>query len=203
MISPEASEGNPHRPERVSKSSNKERVFLEAFHRDEKSLGDDNRLQLGQAIYHWAILIRPKDYDENTERRSFDVTDAVRLDGLGNNLNPDFNWWFRDREPINPLKTTHFLGAVMIGKLPGNAGVEDVRNVLVRVPLPEKGQTPEQNCVTWSRQAILALQQTGYAESIDVDEIMNAAMTLARVTMKSGRPKNIKQLFGNATQRPA
>jgi hypothetical protein len=44
--------------------SNKNHVSIELFNRDSLSLGAENREKYGQAIYHWAILIRPKNLDD-------------------------------------------------------------------------------------------------------------------------------------------
>ena len=128
--------------------ANKQRVFIEVFHRDEASIGKANRERLGEAIYHWAILITPKEFTAKSSCISFDVTNAARLHpDRRENLNPNMDWWFRPRYNVNPFNTGTFLGALMIGKLPEGTTIQEAENVLARVPIPQKGHEPEQNCV--------------------------------------------------------
>ncbi|KJX92313.1 hypothetical protein TI39_contig5872g00008 [Zymoseptoria brevis] len=90
----------------------------------------------------------------------------------------------------------------MIGKLPNGVTIDHVEGVLKSVPLPVKNQNPEQNCYTWLREAIVALQQAGYADAINVNEAINSGMARAQKTLDKGRPKDWRKLFENATKRP-
>lgn len=176
--------------------SNKARICVELFHRDEISIGTGNLARLGWAIYHWAILIRPKNLKEIGSCVSFDVTDGIRLDPVNRqNLNPTSDWWFRVRTMVNPLATGHFLGAIEIGKLPKDVTTEQVQTLLSQVPLPQKNQNPDQNCATWIYDAIKALQNAGYVSEEDAQKIMSMAMALAGEVMAKGPPKKVEDRF--------
>ncbi|RMD43303.1 hypothetical protein DV735_g1790, partial [Chaetothyriales sp. CBS 134920] len=142
--------------------SNKARICIELFHRDEISIQKGNLERLGWAIYHWAILVRPKDLKKIDNSVSFDVTDGIRLNPANRtNMSPAGDWWFRIRTTVNPLATGHFLGAIEIGKVPNDVTIEHLTALLSKLPLPQKNQTPDQNCATWVSNAVEALQQAG------------------------------------------
>jgi len=146
--------------------------------------------------YHWAILVRPKDIRRIAESTSFDVTDGIRLEGgQAGNLNPNQEWWFRARTPVNPLGTGHFLVAVIIGKLPQGVTVDDVRTLLLDVPLPCKGVIPEQRCSFRTSRAIARLQQAGYVKHGDVEKIMGTVLKAGDKVCKEGPPKRVEDRF--------
>ncbi|TKA23698.1 hypothetical protein B0A50_06534 [Salinomyces thailandicus] len=179
--------------------ANKDRICIETFHRNELSIGEANRQALKNDAYHWAVLVRPKDIDSLATCTSFDVTNGSRQipasSGRNEETNPDGDWWFRRRHPVNPLATGQFLTAVVIGKLPENVLIKDVESVLESVPLPRKNYTPKESCSTWTVLAIIALQQAGYADQLDVDGIMRAAVLESNEVMKHGPPKSKKKRF--------
>lgn len=176
--------------------SNKLRICIELFHRDEATIQKGNSERLGWAIYHWAILLRPKDFKRLSSSVSFDVTDGLRLDPVNRtNLNSAGDWWFRIREKVNPLGTGHFLGAIQIGKLPNEVTIEQLSAILSKLPLPQRYQTPDQNCATWVFHAVQALQQAGYLSERDTQKIMNEAMALATEVMANGPPKKPENRF--------
>nr|POE92411.1 hypothetical protein CFP56_69658 [Quercus suber] len=183
--------------------SNKDRVCIEVFHRNELSIGEANRQRYGWATYHWAVLVRPKDFNRIGRSASYDVTDAPRQPpgGAFGDINPNRDWWFRRRTDVNPFNSSAFLAAVTIGKLPKGVRADQVETVLAQVPLPRKTQTPEQNCTTWIRHAIAALQQAGYAENIAVDDIMKTAMEEGDKVYYSGAPSNNENRFTNVSGR--
>lgn len=77
---------------------------------------------------------------------------------------------------MNALDFADFLGAVMIDKLPPKTTVDDVKRVLGTVAVPERDRDSIQHCVTWTVKVILALEAAGYAEQVDVDAVMDAAV---------------------------
>lgn len=182
--------------------SDKDRVCVVVFHRDKLSLGEANRQRYGLAIYHWAILIRPKDLKRLGSSTVYDSTDGVRVDSHFQDLNPNRDWWFRTRSLLDPLSTGHFLGAVMVGKVPKNLKAEQIQALLEKIPLPVRNQNPEQNCATWIQYAVKALQEAGCAEALSVDTIMREAIRLGDRVLKNGRPKDSRQMFKNLTARP-
>ncbi|CAI7582813.1 unnamed protein product [Penicillium pancosmium] len=132
---------------------NKRRVFLSLQHRSALSIRE-NRQRLGHAAFHW---------DETT----------------GMNLNPDGNWNFREKTYTDPQAIAHFLGSVMIGKLPKRNTNADIRDLLKDIALPQPGAKPEQNCVSWTRNVIRELQDKGFVEQFDPDRFMDDALAYA------------------------
>jgi hypothetical protein len=109
---------------------------------------------------------------------------------------PDGIWRFRPREPVNPLNTGHFLVAVDIGKLPKTVTNAQVEALLERTTRPLSDKVPEQNCVTWTRDAIVDLQRAGFFDgSLGVEAIMEVAMQKADGIMKARRPPSVKDRF--------
>lgn len=182
--------------------SDKFRVDVEVFHRDEISLDPANQVKLGYAIYHWAILIRPKDFRSIDACTSFDATNGVRLDPIRRiDVNKDNDWYFRVSYRVNPLASGRFLGAVTIGKLPKNVTAQQVEAVLSTVDLPRKGQSPEEDCSSWIMSALDALQKEGFTEAISAEEIMASAKALGDEVMRDGPPPKIEDRFRNLTTR--
>ena len=175
--------------------SNKPRICVAVFHRDKLSLGEENHKRLGLAIFHWAILIRPKQFSKIDTCTIFDTTDSAIIDEVtGQNRNPEHNWRFRVRSNMNPLSDIRFVGAVVIGKLPSNYKIEHVRDLVAHVPLPQK-DSPGQNCVSWAREAIRALHGPGLANNHNEEDTFDAALRLGRATIASGRPAKPAAMF--------
>jgi hypothetical protein len=109
---------------------------------------------------------------------------------------PDGVWRFRPREPVNPLNKGHFLVAVDIGKLPKNVTNAQVEALLERTTRPLSDKVPEQNCVTWTRDAVVDLQRAGFVDdSLSVEAVMVVAMQEADSVMKAHRPPKPKDRF--------
>ncbi|KAJ5550595.1 hypothetical protein N7535_001462 [Penicillium sp. DV-2018c] len=160
---------------------NKRQVFLSLHHRYALSIGE-NRQRLGHAAYHWGILIAPK-RSKGPDCYAFDATDGIILDS-GRDLNPEGNWHFREKANHNPEKDGHFLGRVMIGKVPNEVTYAEIHGLLAAIPLPQKGALPEQNCVTWTRAAICELQRKGLVEQFDLDRFMDESLAFADRRLK-------------------
>jgi hypothetical protein len=164
--------------------SNKRQVFLSLHHRDALSIGG-NRQRFGHAAYHWGILISPKS-SKGPDCYAFDVSDGILLDPVRRvNLNPEGNWLFREKANINPEKSGHLLGRVMIGKVPNEVTYAEIHGLLRAIPLPQKGAVPEQNCVTWTRAAIFKLQENGLVERFDLDRFMDESLAFADQRLQS------------------
>ncbi|OQO09352.1 hypothetical protein B0A48_04750 [Cryoendolithus antarcticus] len=176
--------------------SNKPRICVALFHRNAITVAEGAEERLGFAMYHWAILIRPKDIREIDHCTLIDATDGMNFDPVTHiDSNPTHEWWFRVRTAIKPVSTASFLGALEIGKLPKSISVQQVVDQLSRIPLPRKHQLPDQNCATWVYAAIETLQQTGYVSATDVQRIMDASMAVAHGIMANGPPEKIKDRF--------
>lgn len=145
--------------------SNKRQVFVSIHYRGGLSLGE-SRQRLGYASYHWGILISPKVYKER-ECYTFDVSDAARPDPETRvDLNPNHEWVFRS----NPAVSGSLLCLIMIGKIPNDIDISEIRTRLQSIPVPQKNSIPEQNCVTWAMSAIQTLQSRGFAEQFEINK---------------------------------
>ncbi|KAK7698856.1 hypothetical protein SLS57_012499 [Botryosphaeria dothidea] len=178
---------------------NKRRVVIAVYHRDQESLGP-NRQRLGHAAYHWAILIIPKS-GGGPVCWAFDVTNGAKpATGLNTqDLNPHGDWWYRSRTDADKERSSHLLAMAMIGKLPPGVFFGDVDSVLRQLPVPQRHQIPEENCVSWTRDAIRALERAGYSENLSVEHVMNSGLRFADEVMN--RSKNA-QTVQNLTKRP-
>ncbi|EKV04775.1 serine threonine protein kinase [Penicillium digitatum] len=164
--------------------SNKRQVFLSLHHRDALSIGG-NRQRFGHAAYHWGIVISPK-ISKGPDCYAFDVSDGIILDPARRvNLNQEGNWFFRGRANINPEKSGHLLGRVMIGKVPNEVTYVELHGLLEAIPLPQKSTLPEQNCVTWTRAAICKLQENGLVEQFDLGRFMDESLAFADQRLQS------------------
>lgn len=90
----------------------------------------------------------------------------------------------------------------MIGKVPVGTSVQQVQAVLEKIAIPKNGQGPDQNCVTWIQQAIVALQEAGLAEKEDVGGFMSIAFDLGGKILDKKTPLDLAHRFVNGTTRP-
>jgi hypothetical protein len=170
---------------------NKKRIFISMYFRDEFSIGS-YRNRPGTSAYHWGILIRPK-YPKGHDTQAFDITNGVHLDGKTmTDLNPNRDWYFRSNEHVNPANNTHILGGIMVGKVRHEVQHSQIEDILRRVPLPMKDAVPQQNCRTWIKAAIRALQDAELVDKFDVDDFMTYAMHFAdRRMVQGGQPEYV------------
>nr|OQO27855.1 hypothetical protein B0A51_04824 [Rachicladosporium sp. CCFEE 5018] len=149
----------------VQQASHMHRAFPPQCNYDSK--GAEERL--GWAMYHWAILIRPKALQEIDHCTLIDATDGMNFDPITHTAsNPAHDWWYRVRNATDPLSTANFLGGLDIGKLPNSICIQQVVELLSRVPLPLRDRHPDQHCATWVYAAFEALQQIRYVSATDV-----------------------------------
>lgn len=157
---------------------NKRQVFVSLQHRSALFIRE-NRQCICYAAYHWGLLICPNN-PKGSDCYAFDASDGILLDEIsGVNLNPEGYWNFREKANINPQAINHLLGSVMIGKLPNDVALAEIRGLLESIPLPEQGAQSEQNCVTWTRAAICKLREKGLVEEFDLDRFMDDALAYA------------------------
>jgi hypothetical protein len=167
---------------------NKNRISIGLFHRGQISLGAANRQKYNRATYHWAILVHSKALRPESECATYDVTDAVVMAADGTGYRPaDGTWRFRSRVPMCTLQASDFLVGVDVGKLPKKVTSAQVRAVLERTTLPRSGQEPEQNCVSWTREAVVDLQGAGFVDgALGVEALVAVAMQKADGVMRDG-----------------
>jgi hypothetical protein len=68
---------------------------------------------------------------------------------------------------LNPFHTANFLGAVVIGEIPpGHEArqIERIQKIFEQIPLPRKDRRPDENCVSWAKDAVVSLQREGLVE---------------------------------------
>lgn len=66
----------------------------------------------------------------------------------------------------------------MIGKLPKDVTIKDINDMLQNLPLPREDADPVENCVTWTKCAIVELQQRNWVEQCDINKFMDDAIVL-------------------------
>ncbi|KFH45527.1 hypothetical protein ACRE_036590 [Hapsidospora chrysogenum ATCC 11550] len=135
-----------------------------------------NRQIFGYEAYHWGILIVSNEGKDLT-CESYDVSDVSELNKTTWRMdNPDMNWFFRAKKPVNPEKSSKFLGHVVIGV--DTSGM-DFKSFFEQVPTPVKDSHPQQSCVTWVENAIQALQKQGLVRAFDIREFKDHALSYA------------------------
>ncbi|KAB2572860.1 putative serine threonine protein kinase protein [Lasiodiplodia theobromae] len=167
-------------------------ILIGLQYRGHLSLGE-HRARLGFAAYHWSIVITPAT-GARSEFHRFDVTDGIVLDDAGTDVNPDRDWIFRRQTSSSLLEITRYLGAVRVGKICAGRMVEGEEEELMRffetVPLPrresagegegEEEEGPKENCVTWARSALKALDAAAWCrlaeQPLDLDALMEFAL---------------------------
>lgn len=177
--------------------ANKDRTFLCLFVRGDKSAGP-SRQQLGPAAFHWSILIAPK-VQSLRDCTAFDVSDGNRLSAGGNNtiINVGQEWYFRTRL-VDPTRSLSMLAQIMVGKVPKGVTREAIGRALEAISIPSKHANPEENCVSWTIEALVTLQAMGAVEStIDMHALEEYALTQADERLRVGVAKEIKSNFTN------
>jgi hypothetical protein len=160
--------------------SNKRRVFLTLFGRDELSVGE-NRMRLGSEAYHWALLIAPKSFQKSATAvcHSFDVTNGAKVDPENRvNLNPNGDWYHRHKQNMDPARSGRLLCMIMIGKVPNNVDLAQIVTALGQLQLPSR-HVQGQHCVWWIKRAVRQLQLMGLAEQFDIDRLEADGLRLA------------------------
>lgn len=161
---------------------NKRRIIVSLSHRGRLSL-PPHRERLGLEAYHWGLLISPK-HSKGADVNSYDVSDAITVDDA------DTNWRFRKRPIIDPLATGQLLGKIVIGKIAGNVSEERICALLREVPLPRREADPAQSCVTWTLDAVRALQRVDIVRCFDVDRFAVWALEMGDSWMVEPSPGN-------------
>ncbi|CAK7275200.1 hypothetical protein SEPCBS57363_006558 [Sporothrix epigloea] len=157
-------------------------VALTLHHRAKFSLSQ-NRIRLGRAAYHWGLLLMPEAPNDDC-CAAFDVSDGPQPDpNTRADLNPNRDWIFRNKNPVSPVMIGSLIGRVIIGEMDSNTSVAEVGTLLRSLPLPAKDTGPPENCVTWTLNAVLALQSAGLAYAFDIEEFAEWALSYGDVCM--------------------
>lgn len=164
-------------------------ILIGLQYRGHLSLGE-HRARLGFAAYHWSIIIITPTTGARSNQHEFyrfDVTDGIVLDDAGTDVNPDRDWIFRRQTSSSLLEITRYLGAVRVGKISASKmveGGEELMRFFEAVPLPRRESAgeegPKENCVTWARSALKALDAAAWCrlaeQPLDLDALMEFAL---------------------------
>ncbi|RMZ83941.1 hypothetical protein DV736_g6605, partial [Chaetothyriales sp. CBS 134916] len=173
-------------------TGNKTRVFINLYFREYISRSEDG-IRMGHARFHWAVWAQRK----NSKGLGY-TYEAIELDSY-NNMPGSGGWTFKHR-PANWTNSGMLMLRILAGKLPPGTTYENVRDVLATIPLPRPGVAPVENCVTWTRQAILMCQERGWMEQFDVDAFMNNALQLGAKCLDTNKFPSSKSV-ANFTNR--
>ncbi len=105
--------------------------------------------------------------------------------------NPTMDWWFREKDAVDPELSTKLLGRLVIGRVPDGVSRDELGEFFATVALPVKNTHPQQSCVTWVVDAIRAMQAKGWVAGFKLDEFKDAALSYAdaRLSRSSEVPK--------------
>ena len=177
------------------KMSNKRRVIVAIHHRDRFSLGED-RQRLQHGAFHWSILTAPKS-SKGADNIAYDVSNGARESPDGSTApNPNGEWFFRGKGNVDPQRSSHLIGRILIGKIPNDISDAQIKEKLRQVPLPDKAAIPEQNCVSWIWDAIRVLQDANIIGKFDMGRFAEWALTCADTCMSEMNPRIIRSYNG-------
>lgn len=175
---------------------NKHRVYVALFFRAHITSEPQLRKEFGHAAYHWAIYVESKD-GENTH--AFDVRKGDYYPNV-----PGSGAWTHNSLSLT-RKSRTMLCQIMIGKLPPTITPQQVEEILSEgnIPLPNDNTDQVENCVSWTKLAIQALQRKGCAEkSIRVDRFLDFALRQADLCYDGDPQLRTESRMFNATSRP-
>ena len=163
-------------------------ISVALYHRDHFS-EPQSRLRFGYEAFHWGITILPGE-SGGGDCKTYDATDSSEIDKMTwRMVNPNMDWWFRARSGDDPTVTAKLLGRIIIGVVPNGISDGELRDLFETIPLPVKDTHPQQSCVTWAVDAIMALQQRGWVWDFQVDQFKDWALAYAdeRLSGKGSR----------------
>ena len=156
-------------------------IVVALYHRDHYSSGRLRRT-FGYEAFHWAVMVTPKKgRGQESKCVAYDATDSSEFDEVTWRMNnPTMDWWFRVKPTINPERSTKYLCSVVIATaVPSGTSDDDLKDIFAAVPLPQKNQNPQQSCVTWVADAIMALQQRELVPAFEIDALKDWALAFA------------------------
>ncbi|KAM0664108.1 hypothetical protein ACQRIU_007109 [Beauveria bassiana] len=143
---------------------------------------DNGRMRsvFGHKAYHWGVLIVPKEKRPGRVAHAFEATDASAIDPVTFRMtNPSMEWRYNARLDVDPELSQKLLGQLVVGEIPDGAAPKALDTFFEAVPLPVRNTEPQQGCVTWSINALRALQKRGWAWDFDLDVFKDDALAYA------------------------
>lgn len=163
-------------------------VTVALYDRDNFSRGNTRQV-FGYEAFHWGIVLTPE-VSQGRDCASYEATDANTLDPVTFRMNnPSMNWWFRERKNINPTLSTKIIGRIVVGRVPDGVSGSEISELFKNVPLPIKNTDPQQSCVTWTMDAVQALQDKGWARGFDLAQFKDFALAFADERLKGAESK--------------
>ncbi|KAM3483809.1 hypothetical protein MY8738_002859 [Beauveria namnaoensis] len=154
-------------------------VTLTLYDRGDLSQGR-MRSVFGHKAYHWGVLIVPKEKRPGRVAHAFEATDASAIDPVTFRMtNPSMEWRYNARLDVDPELSQKLLGQLVVGEIPDGAAPKALDTFFEAVPLPVRNTEPQQGCVTWSINALRALQKRGWAWDFDLDVFKDDALAYA------------------------
>lgn len=168
----------------LSPNTNMARLLAVALsHRDHFSHGNSRRI-FGYEAYHWGVIVM-SEASQGLACDVFDATDTSEINLATFRLtNPTMDWWYRVQERIDPTFNSKLVGRIVVGKVPDEISGAEIRQLFARVPLPAKNTAPQEGCVTWTVNAIGALQSRGWVPDFDIDVFKDWALAYADERMR-------------------
>ncbi|KAM3527362.1 hypothetical protein MY4038_006412 [Beauveria bassiana] len=154
-------------------------VTLTLYDRGDLSQGR-MRSVFGHKAYHWGVLIVPKEKRPGRVAHAFEATDASVIDPVTFRMtNPSMEWRYNARLGVDPELSQKLLGQLIVGEIPDGAAPKALDTFFEAVPLPVRNTEQQQGCVTWSINALRALQKRGWAWDFDLDVFKDDALAYA------------------------
>lgn len=126
---------------RLLRSTMTRLVTVALYHRDHHSEGRSRQI-FGYDAYHWGIIVMPessKDRDCNT----YEATDLSEMDPITFRIkNPRMDWWYREKENINPELGSKLIGRIVFGQIPEHVLNPELHEFFTSIPLPVKNTNP-------------------------------------------------------------
>ncbi|RDA90216.1 hypothetical protein CP533_1070 [Ophiocordyceps camponoti-saundersi (nom. inval.)] len=115
----------------------------------------------GRNAFHWAIHVTPNGASGKTTR----IFHAVNGE---EGHSPDPNKFKYESELVDPLKQRSLLARIKIGTQPSHIRMDDMKQFLSQVPVPNKLVDSSENCVSWAVNGIRKLQEKHILESFNI-----------------------------------
>lgn len=163
-------------------------IALTLSHRDHLSHGK-NREMLGYEAYHWGVMVMPKNSQGN-DCETYEATDATEIDPVTwRMVNPTMDWWLRAKATVDPALSDKLIGRIIVGVVPREVSHAALKKLFEGIPLPVKNTHPQQSCVSWAVDAILALQKKGWAWAFDMNQFQDWSLSYADERLKGQGPR--------------